>query len=439
MPTHAISIRVDKKTFQKWARSMATLRTQWQVPVTGIDDVTKLPTLPARYRFSGLKLLREVGLAAASRSDVLNDPARHFAILKYATAIADGDRFLLVSDLARSDSHKKKVLSDEMGAGFAFLVARELLGARRFLDLRMALDDGLVQLAVPRAEQPDYVAHTSTPGQLIVVEAKGTQSNPGYSRTQVRRGCEQVANVAVVDPSTQVTHRVAIAIALARMGGRYGSALHISDPAPSKHDTLRFEGDPRQLVARAHFAAVAALIGDEAANYRARRRPGVPAAPPGEFDVEPIAGCTFVGSRLSITSENAELNLFAGLDQEVRSLLLSDEVEEADARADKVFHKVQSALRGSIKAFGLWQDVSAYGEARVFGPGQRIGRVGLLNKDIDGPDEKRLPLLESGLDTPQQPAMVVDDDGTLFQISMKGSLALDEAEKEAEELASRRA
>jgi hypothetical protein len=269
MPTHSISIRVDKSTFQTWARSMAVLRTQWQVPVAGVDDVSALPPLPARYRFSGLKLLREVGLAA-SRPDVLADRARHFAILRSATAIAEGDRFLLVQELARSDAHKKQVLSDEVGSGFALLIARKLLGARRFMDLRVALDDGLVVLDLPRAEQPDYVARTSIPSQLVIIEAKGTQKSLTYSRTQVRRGCEQVANVSAGDPSITIAHRIAVGIALARVMVRLCMSVILdrrilshsdsretqtrSSPVHTSPTLPRSWGTRRQTIARADGA-----------------------------------------------------------------------------------------------------------------------------------------------------------------------------------------
>lgn len=184
---------------------------------------------------------------AASKPDVLADPAGHFALLRYATAIADGDRFLLVPELARSDAHKKKVLSDEMGSVFALLIARKLLGARGFMDRRRAIDDDLVVLNVPRAAQPDYVALTR---DLVVVEAKGTQSNLTYSRAQVRRDCAQVPNVNAAHPM-KITHRIAIVIALARAGGTYGSTLHISDPEPTEREPLKFEGDSNELVTRA--------------------------------------------------------------------------------------------------------------------------------------------------------------------------------------------
>src|SRR4051812_48438865 len=114
MPVQSISIRVDGNTFRRWAFSMNALRATYRVPVVSVGDVSGLPALKEKVRFSGLRLLNEVGLAA-SRPEVLHDPARHFAVLKYATSIASSPHFLLHRELPRVDQHKRKVLSDEMG------------------------------------------------------------------------------------------------------------------------------------------------------------------------------------------------------------------------------------------------------------------------------------------------------------------------------------
>jgi hypothetical protein len=174
-------------------------------------------------------------------------------------------------------------------------------------------------------------------------------------------------------------------------------------------------------------------VGDQAANYRARRR-GAEAADH-EMETEEIAGRQFVGSRISISSGRSTLSLFAGLDDDVRSLVLSDELDAADKRAVEVSQEVEGTLRESVSGFPVWQDVTTYGDPIVIHKGTRAPPVGLRKGTVD---------VNSGYDVatvlgdPEQPAVVVDDDATILQASMEGTLAVDEAEKEADRLSSLR-
>jgi hypothetical protein len=75
---------------------------------------------------------------ACSRLERRDDPAKLFALLKYGTAMASGSDLRLLDEQEDLDSHKKKVLSDEVGSGMALLVAEQTYGRTRWLDFETA-------------------------------------------------------------------------------------------------------------------------------------------------------------------------------------------------------------------------------------------------------------------------------------------------------------
>jgi hypothetical protein len=90
MAAQSITLKVDAATFNRWASSLTVLRSRFRVP---LRPVSQLPfKLPRAIMFTGLELLRYLGLAC-SRLQSVDDPARLFGILRYATALAAHRRY----------------------------------------------------------------------------------------------------------------------------------------------------------------------------------------------------------------------------------------------------------------------------------------------------------------------------------------------------------
>ena len=157
MPVSSIKIDVDRATYLTWSRAMANMSRQFSVPLVPVGPVAGLPPLPSTISFTGLDLLNDVG-RAATRPDVVDDPERLFAFLRYASKIStSAPNLRLRSNGSIRDRHKAAVLSDEIGSGFALLVAGRVLGTSIFLDLHDAIRRGLVATPAPNAVVPDFV------------------------------------------------------------------------------------------------------------------------------------------------------------------------------------------------------------------------------------------------------------------------------------------
>lgn len=103
----------------------------------------------------------------------------------------------------------------------------------------------------------------------------------------------------------------------------------------------------------------------------------------------------------------------------MRSLVLRDEPDQADNRATRVSKEIQGALREKLSALSVWQDMAVYGDALVIQKGKRARPVG-IRKDVN---VRAGYNTETGLSHLQQPAIVVDDDATILQISTEGAFA----------------
>jgi hypothetical protein len=356
--THYIRIRVDRTTLRQWAAALTPLRRRYVVPVVSVGDVSGLPPIPGAIGFTGLKLLQEVGLAT-TRPNVLDDPARHFALLKYATSLADTDKFALHREAKHIDAHKKRVASDEFGCGFAFLFARRVLEVKHFLDLRTAVNDGLVQLPTALSKQPDYIASGRDRTKLVALEAKGTQSGAGDSRRQVLSGCKQVAACAVAYPSYSIVSRVAIGVSLNREEQRVSTTVHVSDPPPEPAPTLTFSEDIKTALVESHYSRAALLAGDDdlavALRRRGERRPDA------SLEAETAGNRKFRGSRLILhtTDSRSSIELFVGVDDEVRRALMERDIDSALALADSTEAEVTYSPERS-RQLHVWNSVQLY-------------------------------------------------------------------------------
>ncbi len=281
---------------------------------------------PAAIRVTGRRLLLEVGKACARSTD-LEDPGRLFALLKYSQALlVRGGSLSLSEDLRTLDSHKKAVLSDELGCGLAFLVAGVLFRARRFCDFETAIRTRVVRTTAKRRDRPDYIA--DTPAGMVVIEAKGTQSGRAHSRRQVTRGCQQVSRVRVLrvrGSSVNILSRIAVGTALSFQGSARPTIAHIGDPEEHEPVDYEFTMDPESAASLFHYLRVAALVGDGALVTRMSTH-GRADAVAGTPVRRVVNGRDFLGSEVVLEGGGAEAGFFVGLAADLREQLMSRDI-----------------------------------------------------------------------------------------------------------------
>lgn len=267
-------------------------------------------------RFSGFDLLLDAGLAC-TRPEMVDDPERFFALFRYATKISTSHRNMkLTSEVSDMDTHKKKVLSDEFGCGFAFLVARRLLNTHIFLDTTTALRRGLVSTASPKSQQPDYIGWDFTGNTVVVLEAKGTQSR-GYCRKQIAKGCDQIRSVSFRKGLSVI--RVAVGVELKRENQRAKTTIFVGDPEEAEGLEYIFKVSPDEAIRRIHYARVAALIGDAEMLHELGKFLPKDEGHLQELDFDQR---TYVGSSFRFRHRDSLATLFVGIDEDVRSQVI---------------------------------------------------------------------------------------------------------------------
>jgi hypothetical protein len=322
MALTALRLEVDSRTFVNWSKALTDLSKVFSAPIQVVSAIPGLPSPPASISFSGLELLKWVG-QACTRPHIHDDPERLFALLRYATRIRGrGTNPVLHHELRELDSHKKKVLSDELGCGFSFLVANRLLKARNFLDLKEAIGRYMVRTTAPKTRQPDYIATNHSGSKLIVLEAKGTQSR-NYSRRQIQSGCGQVSTVRIANlsKSTNVL-RVVVGTELQREDQRNTSRILVGDPEERKSSfDYDFQRSPAFLSERANLSRLCYLVGDVQLGTLVDPLVQASEVPPVALVPRQIGDREFHGSILEILHAGSRCGLFLGLDERVRALI----------------------------------------------------------------------------------------------------------------------
>lgn len=318
MPVSSIRIGVDRATYIAWSRAMANLSRTFSVPVQTVGPVSALPPIPPTLSFTGVELLNDVG-RACTRPDVSDDPERFFALFRYATKISRSvPNLRLASNGAIRDRHKAAVLSDEIGCGFAFLVASRLLGTSVFLDLHDAVARGLVSTSSPNSLMPDYIALPGPGGDTVVLEAKGTQSRRHCQTTQIPRGCDQVSSLNLPGGGGL---RVVIGVELRKDIHPTNTTVFVGDPEERRSFSYEFAGTPASVAVRQHYMRIAALIGDWPLRREVgREREEAEAAP---LATRVVGQREAVGSTFEIHSEGSITGFFVGIDLSAREELLA--------------------------------------------------------------------------------------------------------------------
>jgi hypothetical protein len=242
-----------------------------------------------------------------------------FSLLKYPGIISPQASFLFRASTAQIDTHKKKVISDEFGCGMAFSVARQVFGKTEFLDFQTAVGLGLVTTAAPQSRQPDYLAWgESLPSEIMLLEAKGTQTSLSYGISQISSACEQLqaANV-IANGYTQA--RVAVATVLMREAAAVPTTIYIGDPDSRSPFEYMLHGDARDAIQRSHYSRVSEFIGDQELAHRLDVRSTVSGR---ERVRRVVMGSEVLGTTLRFGSSTRQLEIFVGIRNSVRSELI---------------------------------------------------------------------------------------------------------------------
>ncbi len=159
-----------------------------------------------------------------------------WAWLRYITAFASGNSFMLRAEYGDLDPHQKSVLSDDfgMGASLSFLVEK--------LDLQTVFDGKyFVEFLAPTVsahvakiakngqfKTPDFIGKDSK-GKWHVIECKGTQTSSDAREGQMTRGASQKANI-VFNRKSISGQKLVSGLLIGRENGGFSSSLRIDDP-----------------------------------------------------------------------------------------------------------------------------------------------------------------------------------------------------------------
>ena len=362
MTISSVEIEVDQATLVNWAHSVSALAQPLFIPITIVSPLPPGFVVPQHLFFTGLDLLLEIG-RACSRPEASDDPGRLFAFFRYATQIAIGRPDLrLVPGMLHYDTHKKRVLSDEFGCGMSFLVGSSFLGVTHFLDFHTATLHGWIGTQAPRSRQPDYLGiYHNSPHDLILLEAKGSQSRGNYARSrQVPSGCAQVGAVNISGAGSTIRARVVAATRLARVSTVDDSRVFLGDPEERKGDSYEFRRDPHDTILASHYLRIASLIGDtESIQSLGESGDRVKF----EGHEQEVLGRRCIGSRLVIRHRRSAIVIFLGLDRDVREGIREGRVSDLPLLKAQSFLAVERGLPVSIlRSDGTALSVSIEGQ-----------------------------------------------------------------------------
>jgi hypothetical protein len=230
---------------------------------------------------------------------------------------------LRLSNIAKEiDTHQKGVLSDEMGVGMARWIMFNYFDAADQINMEEALANPRLRRLFGNpvhrgATSPDHI-YRFLNGAYSVVECKGTQTSPKYSRRQLRRGLEQVPSITF--PGGRATEYV-----ISTYLTRSKVEVRIIDPPPegfndeddgkqekreinieSEEDLLDF----RERIQRVNGAKLLAFAGSD----RAARRIATEAKPeevlrenPPQQETIGELGTTFSGQEIQLRSTDVQM------------------------------------------------------------------------------------------------------------------------------------
>jgi hypothetical protein len=132
-----------------------------------------------------------------------------------------------------------------------------------------------------------------------------------------------------------------VGIALQGENEPSATTCHVGDPGPISGYTFTFSDDVDRCIAKSHYARVASLIGDaELAASITKLRHTTPV----QLVERPTGSRTLSGTSLTLTSDEGSINIFAGIDTDVRRFVM----EGADlGLIQSIVAEVSNSFQGS--------------------------------------------------------------------------------------------
>jgi hypothetical protein len=353
-----IQVTIDQLTYSRLVGYWQSLSRTFKIPVECVGNCKALGKVPEEISFTGLELLLAIG-RACTRPQLPFDPARLFALFRYAGVISQSSGQLSLDLVLRTtDSHKLAVLSDEFACGMSFLVAQKTFGATYFLDFETAVYYKWVSTTATKRQRPDFIGQPFDRSfRLFLLEAKGTQDSHSYCKNaQIPKGCAQVGNVLLANDLYSIEKRAVVGLALNYELDSASSRVYIGDPPGGRGHEYKFVTQNKTFVPDSHYLRIASLIGDrELAAALGGQELGKksPRPEPQTLDVLEVNARMCVGSLVVYESQGAQLRVFVGLDGGLRHRLLMRGSALGDAHLPK-----ERATKGRNNGMALAEDGS---------------------------------------------------------------------------------
>ncbi len=196
-------------------------------------------------------------------------PARFWAWLRYAIAIAKTQDLRVTMDFADLDPHQKGILSDDFGVSIStqWLYQRfggfnDIVDGRRFMlqfSHLLKRKQKVANAKVGPGKAPDFVIQDSL-GRWHVLECKGTQSGRGSRNLFLKRALQQ-KNVIRITGGLR-GERLASGLSISNEGDRPRTQLRVVDPEDKPDVEIELgEDQAREIQSAAHRIAVARALG----------------------------------------------------------------------------------------------------------------------------------------------------------------------------------
>lgn len=303
---------------------------------------------------SPIELLHSVGRATTPITTNLADLSSTWAMTRYVWAFEPVTTSyvnpLKMSGVAQDiDRHQKSVLSDEMGVGMARWVMYNYFDATDQINTEEALANPRLRHQFGGARQdgstsPDHI-YQLTDGSFAVVECKGTQKGPSYSRKQLRRGLEQVPSISLPN-ATSTAYVISTRLTKSKV------EVRVIDPPPEESEGGEKPGkeqrkeinieseedfrDFRQGVERVNGAKLLAFAGSSRSANRivTEEEPDdfLRENPPTQEEIGEL-DTAFAGQEIELRSSDARM--FVGVADDVMNALRDPQYYEQPGRVQR--------------------------------------------------------------------------------------------------------
>lgn len=195
-----------------------------------------------------IDILHGIGVATNPILPGAAELSRRWALARYIWAFTPGkphEPLRLSPEVRQIDRHRKAVLSDDMGVGFAYWIMEGFFEAPNCIDVLVALGQKSWPIRLTMARSPDYLFFDDPSAVTFVVEAKGNQSSVQASYDQISSGTGQIPSVQFTDGRSSVG-----LIMSTNLGNRTTTTFVVDPPEDGKNNgrLLRFQTSPSESI-----------------------------------------------------------------------------------------------------------------------------------------------------------------------------------------------